>query len=105
MEFERDLHLPPKAKLTWYISRLQLDASNTVWIATGHKQNRVAVIRLPPLEPLSCAEPLAQAEQTSQTQAARDAREEEWIAQIESAFEARAFDPVQDSLPSEYLCP
>lgn len=72
MEFERAPHLPPKAKLSWHISRLSLSADGSGWLATGWKGNRVAVIRLPPLT---------------------DARlEEAWLTQIENTFEAGAFD-------------
>ncbi|HEY3253898.1 MAG TPA: hypothetical protein VGJ91_08130 [Polyangiaceae bacterium] len=72
MEFEWAPHLPPKAKLSWHISRLSLSADGTGWFATGWKGNRVAVIRLPPLT---------------------DARSEDaWLSQIENTFEAGAFD-------------
>lgn len=72
MEFEQAPHLPPKAKLSWRISRLSLSADGAGWHATGWKGNRVAVIRLPPLA---------------------DARAEEaWLEQIENTFEAQAFD-------------
>ena len=75
MEFERAPHLPPKAKLSWHISRLSLSADGSGWFATGWKGNRVAVIRLPPLT---------------------DARSEEaWLSQIEQLFEAGAFDATQ----------
>ena len=75
MEFERAPHLPPKAKLSWHISRLSLSADGASWFATGWKGNRVAVIRLPPLT---------------------DARSEDaWLSQIESTFEAGAFDATQ----------
>jgi len=74
---EQDLHLPAKARLTWYISRVRLDAASAVWIATGSKDGRVAVIPLPPL--LS------------------PEQEEAWLAQIEASFESHAFDPTQHS--------
>jgi hypothetical protein len=73
---EQDLHLPAKARLSWYISRLRLDAASAVWIATGSKGNRVAVIPLPPL-----VDP---------------EQEEAWLAQIEASFEEHAFDPTQE---------
>lgn len=77
MEFERAPHLPPKAKLSWRISRLSLSADGSGWFATGWKGNRVAVIRLPQLT---------------------DAHAEEaWLMQIESSFEASAFDATQAS--------
>jgi hypothetical protein len=72
---EQDLHLPAKARLSWYISRLRLDAANAVWIATGCKGGLVAVIPLPPL--------LA------------PEQEEAWLAELEASFEAHAFDPTQ----------
>lgn len=72
MEFERAPRLPPKAKLSWRISRLSLSADGSAWFATGWKGNRVAVIRLPPLIDLDA--------------------EEAWLMQIESSFEAVAFD-------------
>lgn len=75
MEFERAPHLPTKAKLSWHISRLSLDRDGTGWFATGWKGNRVAIIRLPALS---------------------DARSEDaWLSQIESSFEAGAFDATQ----------
>jgi len=75
VEFERAPHLPPKAKLSWHISRLSLDRDGTGWFATGWKGNRVAIIRLPALS---------------------DARSEDaWLSQIESSFEAGAFDATQ----------
>jgi len=75
VEFERAPHLPSKAKLTWHISRLSLDRDGSGWFATGWKGNRVAVIRLPQLP---------------------DANSEEaWLNQIESSFEAGAFDATQ----------
>ena len=49
MDFERVPHLPPKAKLSWHISRLSLSPDGSTWIATAWKGNRVAIIRLPPL--------------------------------------------------------
>jgi len=77
VEFERAPHLPPKAKLSWRISRLSLTADGTAWLATGWKGNRVAVIRLPPLT---------------------DARfEEAWLMEIENSFEQGAFDATQPS--------
>ena len=79
MEFERAPHLPAKAKLSWRISRLSLSADGSEWIATGWKDNRVAIIRLPPL-----TDPRA---------------EDAWLAQIESTFEAGAFDATQ---PNSY---
>jgi hypothetical protein len=75
VDSERPPHLPPKAKLSWHISRLSLNRDGTAWFATGWKGNRVAVIRLPPLT---------------------DARSEDaWLHQIESSFEAGAFDATQ----------
>jgi hypothetical protein len=72
VDFERAPHLPPKAKLSWRISRLLLGADGTSWFATGWKGNQVAVILLPLLT---------------------DPRlEEAWLAEIESKFEAGAFD-------------
>jgi hypothetical protein len=69
---ERAPHLPAKGKLSWHISRLSLDRDGSGWFATGWKENRVAVIRLPALT---------------------DARSEEaWLNQIEICFEASAFD-------------
>ena len=77
MEFERAPHLPPKAKLSWRISRLSLSPDGASWVATGWKGNQVAVILLPPLtDPES---------------------EEAWLAQIESRFEAGAFDATQSN--------
>ena len=74
MDLERAPHLPPKAKLSWHISRLSLDRDGSGWFATGWKGHRVAVIRLPPLV---------------------DARSEEaWLRQIENSFEEGAFDAV-----------
>ncbi|HEX3852430.1 MAG TPA: hypothetical protein VHW01_15780 [Polyangiaceae bacterium] len=79
MEFERAPHLPPKARLSWHISRLSLSHDGSTWFATAWKGNRVAVIRLPPFT---------------------DAQlEEAWLAQIESSFEAGAFDATQ---PNSY---
>jgi hypothetical protein len=79
VEFERAPHLPPKAKLSWHISRLSLSADGSGWFATGWKGNRVAVIRLPPLtDPRS---------------------EDAWLSQIENTFEAGAFDATQ---PNSY---
>ena len=79
MEFEPAPHLPPKAKLSWHISRLSLSPDGSGWLATGWKGNRVAIIRLPPLtDPRS---------------------EDAWLNQIESSFEAGAFDATQ---PSSY---
>jgi hypothetical protein len=79
VEFERAPHLPPKAKLSWRISRLSLSADGSAWFATGWKGNRVAVIPLPPLtDPHS---------------------EDAWLAQIESTFEAKAFDATK---PNSY---
>ena len=75
MEFERAPHLPPKAKLSWHICRLSLNRDGTGWFATGWKGTRVAVIPLPPLS---------------------DPRlEDAWLRQIESSFEAGAFDAMQ----------
>lgn len=72
VDSERTPHLPPKAKLSWRISRLSLSPDGSSWCATGWKGNRVAVIRLPALT---------------------DARlEEAWLAQIESSFELGAID-------------
>ena len=73
MTSERAFHLPAKARLSWRILRLRLDASGRTWSATGTKGGRVAVIELPSL---------LDAEQ-----------EEAWLAQIEARFEAEAFDP------------
>jgi hypothetical protein len=79
VDFERAPHLPSKAKLTWHISRLSLNRDGSGWFATGWKGNRVAVIRLPPFT---------------------DARSEDaWLRQIESSFEAGAFDSTQ---PNRY---
>jgi hypothetical protein len=79
VDFERAPHLPPKAKLSWRISRLSLSADGSVWFATGWKGNRVAIIALPPLT---------------------DPRlEDAWLSQIENTFEAGAFDATQ---PSSY---
>jgi hypothetical protein len=79
VEFERAPHLPPKAKLSWHISRLSLAPDGSSWLATGWKGNRVAVILLPPHT---------------------DARSEDaWLSQIENTFEAGAFDATQ---PSNY---
>ena len=75
MAFERAPQLPAKAKLTWQISRLILDASGTVWFATASKGGRVAVTALPLLSDAS--------------------REAEWLVEIESAFELQSFDPAQ----------
>jgi len=75
VDFERAPHLPPKAKLSWHISRLSLDSDGTGWFATGWKGNRVAVIRLPPLDQAHS--------------------EDAWLSQIESSFEAAAFDATQ----------
>ena len=75
MEFERAPHLPPKAKLSWRISRLSLNPDGSAWFATGWKDNRVAVIRLPPLTDVRL--------------------EEAWLIQIESSFEAEALDAMQ----------
>ncbi|HET7543784.1 MAG TPA: hypothetical protein VFK05_28125 [Polyangiaceae bacterium] len=72
MDIERAPHLPPKGKLSWHISRLSLDSDGSSWFATGWKGDRVAIIRLPPLS---------------------DARSEDaWLNQIETCFEASAFD-------------
>lgn len=79
MEFERAPRLPPKAKLSWHICRLSLSPDGSTWFATGWKGDRVAVIRLPPLTDALL--------------------EEAWLAQIESAFEAGAFDATQ---PNSY---
>jgi len=68
------LHLPAKAKLTWRICRLRLDESGTAWLATGSKEGRVAVIRLPELT--------------------NPAHEQSWLAQIEARFAAGEFDPL-----------
>jgi hypothetical protein len=77
VEFEWAPHLPPKAKLSWRISRLSLNADGSGWFATGWKGNRVAVILLPPLvDPGS---------------------EDAWLEQIESTFEAGAFDATQSA--------
>jgi hypothetical protein len=77
VEFEWAPHLPPKAKLSWRISRLSLSADGLCWFATGWKGNQVAIIRLPPLiDPRS---------------------EEAWLAQIERTFEAGAFDATQSN--------
>jgi len=74
VDFERAPHLPPKAKLSWRISRLSLDRDGSSWFATGWKGHRVAIIRLPPLtDPHS---------------------EDAWLSQIENSFEAGAFDAV-----------
>jgi len=79
VEFERAPHLPPKAKLSWHISRLSLDRDGSGWFATAWKGNRVAIIRLPPLT---------------------DPRlEDAWLTQIENSFDAGAFDATQ---PSSY---
>lgn len=75
MKLERDLHLPPKAMLTWRISRLTLNPASA-WIATAYKGSRVSVITLPPLED--------------------PAQERSWLAELEALFEANAFDPTQD---------
>jgi hypothetical protein len=72
---EPALHLPAKAKLTWRISRLRLDASGRSWLATGLKGGRVAVIELPELS--------------------SPQHEEAWLAKIEASFEATKFDPLQ----------
>ena len=85
MAIERAPHLPGKAKLTWHISRLLLDASGTVWFATGLKGGLVAVIPLP-----SMTEPPPTPD---------SGLENAWLAEIEAAFEANAFDPIQ----REYL--
>jgi hypothetical protein len=77
VEFEWAPHLPPKAKLSWRISRLSLTADGSGWIATGWKGNQVAVILLPPL-----TDPCL---------------EDAWFAQIESTFEAGAFDATQSN--------
>ena len=77
MEFERAPHLPPKAKLSWHISRLSLAPDGSGWFATGWKGNRVAIIRLPPLtDPRS---------------------EDAWLTQIEDRFEAGAFDATRQN--------
>jgi hypothetical protein len=79
VEFERAPHLPPKARLSWHISRLSLSPDGSTWVATAWKGSRVAVIRLPPLT---------------------DAKlEEAWLAQIEASFEAGAFNATQ---PNNY---
>ena len=75
MDFERAPHLPPKAKLSWHISRLSLSPDGSTWIATAWKGNRVAIIRLPPLTDASS--------------------EDAWLTQIENTFEAGAFDATQ----------
>ncbi len=73
MTDERAPHMPAKAQLSWRISRLRLDPTGRVWLATGSKGSRVAVIQLPLLD---------------------DPRDEPaWLAQIEAAFDAHAFDP------------
>ena len=83
MNFERAPRLPAKARLTWKISRLQLDESGTQWRATGCKDGRVSVVALPPLPTVSSAD-----------------CEEAWLAAIEAQFEAHAFDPT-----GEDYCP
>lgn len=75
MEFERTLHLPSKAKLSWRISRLSLTADGTGWLATGWKGTRVAVIPLPTLTDPGL--------------------EDAWLAQIEKAFEEEARDAIR----------
>jgi len=77
VDFERAPHLPPKAKLSWRISRLSLSPDGLGWFATAWKGNRVAIIRLPPLtDPRS---------------------EDAWLTQIENTFEAGAFDATQQN--------
>ena len=73
MTSERAFHLPAKARLSWRILRLRLDANGSTWLATGTKGGRVAVIPLPALIDAEL--------------------EEAWLAQIEASFEAQAFDP------------
>lgn len=70
---ERAPHVPAKTLLSWRISRLRLDPSGRVWLATASKGGRVAVIPLPLLD---------------------DPKDEAaWLARIEASFEAEAFDP------------
>lgn len=78
MDFERAPHLPPKAKLSWHISRLSLDRDGSSWFATGWKGNRVAIIRLPPLTNADS--------------------EDAWLKEIESSFEAGSFDATQPNV-------
>ena len=83
MRFERLPPMPAKSRLSWQISRLELDASGRVWFATGVKRDRVATIELP-LRDLASSE-------------------EAWLAAIESAFERNSssvFDP--DWLDAEF---
>lgn len=70
MKFERLPPMPSKSRLSWQISRLQLDASGHTWLATGVKRDLVATIVLPARE--------------------RDTSEETWIAAIEAAFDERS---------------
>lgn len=74
MKFEPALHLPAKAKLTWRITRLCLAADGASWLATGSKDDRVAVIRLP---------------QLSDPQLEHD-----WLKSIETEFETHGFEPL-----------
>lgn len=76
MKFARLPPMPAKTRLSWQISRLELDASGHVWFATGVKRDRVATIALPQRDPKSS--------------------DEAWLAAIEAAFEqssSSVFDP------------
>lgn len=66
-----------KARLSWCITRLCLEADGHYWRATASKGGRIAVARLPEL--------------TSTED------EPAWLARIEAEFERNAKDPIDES--------
>lgn len=76
MKKERAPQVPEKSRLTWRIAGLRLDSVRRAWIATGFKADLVSVIVLPHRDD--------------------SADHDEWLKQIEAAFEAGASDPTAD---------